>query len=234
MKVYTFSMRKVLFWPTLILLAFTCFYSVLKYGIGFLGWVGVSVSDAKTLGEILQSFVQILAIIVAGFWTYERFIRNREDYTYPKIEQRCEHHFLEKNVVYLSVFVTVTNLGKTKLDLDGAYIFIRQVSPLSEEIKRKLVQARQNSREEDIRRGNVESLFVDDGQRVGWITLGYREWKEARGKINELEPGQTREFQFDFLLLEDDVKVIEAISYFKNEESAWELGTLYSLETKKT
>jgi hypothetical protein len=50
--------------------------------------------------------------------------------------------------------------------------------------------------------------------------------------MKELEPGQTREIQFDFLLLENDVKVIEAISYFDNTESNWVLATLYFLDTQ--
>jgi len=129
------------------------------------------------------------------------------------------------------MFVTVSNQGKRKIDLERAFIFIRQVSPLSQEIKAHLMQALLDSREEDIRRGNVEGLFVDGGQKQGWLTLGFRDWKAS---VNELEPGQTREFQFDFLLLEDDVRVIEAISYFNNGKTAWEVGTLYSLDDKST
>lgn len=227
-------MRKFLIIIAIILLIYL---GLVIFGPNGLALIGVSVNDAKTMTDALRSFTETVAIVVAGIWTYERFIKakeeTRENYPYPKIVQRCEHHRLENNIVYLSVFVTVTNQGKTKLDLDGAYIYIRQVSPLSDEIKERLKEALQNSSEEDIRRGRVEALFVDKGQRLGWVTLGYRDWKAHHGKINELEPGQTREFQFDFLLLEDDVDVIEAISYIENGESAWELGTLYSLNTQK-
>lgn len=222
-------MRRILLWVIIVLVVGAYFFAGLKFGNRFFGVLGFSTLDAKTIVEVLRSLVETVAIIVAGVWTYERFIKNREDYPYPKIEQRCEHHVLDDDLIYLSVFVTVANQGKTKLDLDGAFIIVRQVSPLAKEIKDPLSLALQSSREEDVRRGNVDDLFVDQGQRLGWITLGHREWKEARGKINELEPGQTREYQFDFLLLEDDVKVVEAISYFNNGKSAWELGTLYSL-----
>jgi len=219
-------------WTVVIALAVTYFWIGLRFGVIGLKLMGVSVSDAKTIVEGLQSFVETMAIIVAGVWAYERFIKNREDYPYPKIEQRCEHHVLEDNLIYLSVFVTVTNQGKTKLDLNGAKIIVRQVSPLLGEIKKLLKDERQNFDEDKIRSGNVKEIFVDQGQRLRWTTLGDREWKGERGKINELEPGQTREFQFDFLLLEDDVKIIEAISYFNNEKTAWEIGTLYSLDEK--
>lgn len=227
-------MRRILLWVFTVLLVLFYFYAGLKFGNDFLKWVGFSTLDAKTIVEMLRSIIEVIAIIVAGVWTYERFIKNREDYPYPKIEQRCEHHVLDSNLIYLSVFVTVINQGKTKLDLDGAIIIVRQVSPLSREIKMLLSDALQNSGEQNIRYGKVDRLFVDHGQRLGWITLGQREWNEERGKINELEPGQTREFQFDFILPEGDVKVVEAISYFNNGKAAWELGTLYSLDTQNS
>jgi hypothetical protein len=202
------------------------------YGVFFINSLGVSVTIAKIISEILFSFFQIIAIIIAGIWAYEQFIINREEYPYPRIEQRCEHYVLEKCIVYLTVFVTVTNQGKTKLDLNGAKIIIRQVSPLLKEVKAEIERALQDLPIDDIRSGNVDTLFLDDGQRLAWITLGSRNWESARGKINELEPGQTREYQFDFILPEDDIKVIEAISYFKNKESAWEISTVYSLDSE--
>ena len=102
---------------------------------------------------------------------------------------------------------------------------------MAEEIKKPIEDAVRNSQEEDIRLGNIQGLFRDTGQRLGWLTLGSREWKQLRGKLKELEPGQTREIQFDFLLLERNVKVLEIISYFEYAQSSWELATLYSLKT---
>lgn len=219
-------------WVAVVVVAIGYFWVGLRYGLTGLKFMGVSVSDAKIIVEALQSVVETMAIVVAGVWAYDRFIKNREDYPYPKIEQRCDHHVLDDNLIYLSVFVIVTNQGKTKLDLNGAKIIVRQVSPLLGEIKKILKDEKQNFDEDKIRSGSVKEIFVDQGQRLRWPTLGDREWKGERGKINELEPGQTREYQFDFLLLEDDVKIIEAISYFNNEKTAWEIGTLYSLDAK--
>ena len=235
-------MRRFSIWIFVILSAIAYFYFGLRYGLIGLRFIGITITDAQTVVETLQSFIETMAIIVAGVWTYERFIKaredSREDYPYPRIQHRIEHYALENDTIYLSVFVTVTNEGKTKLDLDlaGGKIFIRQVSPLSEEIKKYIDEALENLRDENIRRGKVQGLFIDQGQRLGWVTLGSRDLRQFRQKntIKELEPGQTREIQFDFLLLENDVKVIEAISYFEYAESSWELATLYSLETRHT
>ncbi len=216
----------------MILSAIAYFYIGLRYGSVGLNLIGIPISDAQTIVETLRSFIETLAIIVAGVWTYERFIKGREDYPYPRIQHRIEHYALENSRIYLSVFVTVTNEGKAKLDLGEGEIFIRQVSPLTDDIKKYVNEALKESREKDIRLGSVEGLFIDEGQRLGWVTLGYREWSQLRGKMKELEPGQTREIQFDFLLLENDLKVVEAISYFEYAKSSWELATLYSFEAR--
>ncbi|MGC1379195.1 MAG: hypothetical protein WA821_23395 [Anaerolineales bacterium] len=231
-------MRKILLWAIIVFIVLACFsviYLWLLVGAARLTYIGIQVSDAHEMAEVLQIFVQILAIIIAGFWTYERFIKSREDHPYPKIQHRIEHYNLEKGLIYLSVFVTVVNEGKTKLDLSDGVVCIRQVSPILETMRRLVRETRLKSRDDDIRSGKVEELFIDAGQRLGWETLGVREWNQLRGGLKELEPGQTREIQFDFLLVEeDDVKVIEAISYFVCAKSSWELVTLYSLAPTKT
>jgi len=67
------------------------FWGGLRYGLIGLKLMGVSVSDAKTTVEILQSFIQIVAIVVAGVWTYEKFIKDKEDLIKTKEETREEY-----------------------------------------------------------------------------------------------------------------------------------------------
>lgn len=193
------------------------------------------VSDLQARVDILKSLTEAMAIVVAGVWTYELYIKNRYDHPYPKVQHRMEHYDLRNGMIYLSVFVTVTNEGKTKLDIGSGQISIRQVFPVPDHIERLLQGTIDESGEEEIRLGTAEGLFIDSGQRLGWITLGNREWSQLRGerKRLELEPGQTREMQFDFLI-ENEVQVIEAISYIEYAKSAWELATIYSLTSSKT
>jgi hypothetical protein len=179
------------------------------------------VSDLQARIEILKSLTEAIAIVIAGLWTYELYIKNRYDHPY------------RNGMIYLSVFVTVTNEGKTKLDLGGGRISVRQILPVPEQIKKMLHETINRSGEEEIRLGTSQGLFIDSGQRFGWITLGLRQWSQLRGKMKELEPGQTREIQFDFLI-EDEVKVVEAISYIEYSKSSWESATLYSLTSSKT
>jgi len=232
MKVYTIFMRKILFWATMMLIV------ILYLGLSFLGAPIIKltpsqdqVSDLQARVDILKSLTEAIAIVIAGVWTYELYIKNRYEHPYPKIQHRIEHYDLKNGMVYLSVFVTVTNEGKTKLDLGSGKISIRQVFPVPEQIKKILHEAIKRS--EEIRLGISRGLFTDSGQRLGWITLGLREWSQLRGKMKELEPGQTREIQFDFLI-ENEVKIIEAISYIEYARSSWESATIYSLTSTKT
>lgn len=193
----------------------------------------ITVSDAKTVTEILSAVVQTVAIVIAGYWTYERFIKAREDYPYPEIQHRAYSCNLGNGYDYLSVFISVTNKGKTKLDLSGGKICVRQVLPLSGEIDEAMKRADLSSlmKGKNISDDPDKKLFFDQSQRVGWRTLGERTWKDnLRKNMHELEPGQTREIQFDFLF-NDAVKVVEILSYFEFKKTGrWEYVSFHAVE----
>jgi hypothetical protein len=216
------------------LVVITAYLALSFFGVGIPSLASNQSSDIiKARVEILRSVTEGIAIVIAGVWTYEVYIKNRYDHPYPKIQQSVKYYPLGNSFNYLSVFITVTNEGKTKLDLSSGVILVRKVIPLSGYIKSMM----ETSTVEDIRKGKnsrqdtKEKLFIDQSQRVGWPTLGERTWKEnLRGNMHELEPGQTREIQFDFLF-KDKVDVIEVISYFEFKKTGhWEHVTLHSLE----
>ena len=87
-KVYTFAMQRFnrfLLWAVVFILVAAYFWSGLRYGMIGLNLMGVSVSDSKIIVEVLQSFVETVAIIVAGVWTYDRFVKTREGHPYSRI-----------------------------------------------------------------------------------------------------------------------------------------------------
>jgi hypothetical protein len=211
-----------------LLLVLLAYASLFVSGQPIAELLGRSFSEIKENLEILKLITETLAIIVAGYWTYNRFIKERVDYPYPRIEHRIEHHDLRNGIIYVSVFVTFTNQGKSKLDLGKGTIYTRQVLPVPERIGMLLNKIITESGDELIRVGKASELFQDEGRRIGWDTLGFRESSGLAGKKRQLEPGQTREIQFDFLV-EDGVEIIEVISSFEYTKSSWELATLYSL-----
>ena len=227
-------MKKSLFWAIVIVATYLGFS---LFGASVLALLPIQqpLDDLQIRVEILKSITEGAAIIIAGVWTYEVYIKNRYDYPYPAIKHSVQYYSLGNGYNYLSVFISVTNEGKTKLDLSGGIIRIRQVLPLSGKIKELI----EKSNPDDISQGiNIPSidpadrLFIDQSQRVGWTTLGERTWeKNLRSKIHELEPGQTREVQFDFLF-DNVVDVVELISFFEFKRTArwWEYATLHSIK----
>ncbi len=191
------------------------------------------VSEIYERVELIKSFTQIVAIIIAGVWTYQLYIKNRVDYPFPEINHKVEHYPLNipgyGRLIYLSVFVTVTNKGKSKLNLRQFKIFVRQILPVPKEISEVIPELiRDKDKSEELRKGLTSELFVDSGQRIKWINLGYRNWKDLPREMRELEPGQTKDYQFDFLI-DGNVKVIDIISYI-DPDKQWGLSTLHSLK----
>ncbi len=227
-------MRKIWFYAKILLTIGVVFGALTLFDVKpFL--VQYSLLDVTKRAEISKAFIEAIAIVVAGLWTYELYIKNRYDHPYPKIEHRIANYKLANGIVYLSVTIIVINEGKTKLDLGRGKIYVRQVLPLTGEIKNLINETKKKGDVELIKNGKIHELFRDAGQRVGWMWLGYRDWKEQlRDSLKELEPGQKRETQFDFLIMNDEVEVIQLISYFNFGKSHWELATLHSLKESET
>jgi hypothetical protein len=221
-------MRKIILWAVIIVLVLAMYLGLVIFGPALLGLVHVKAEDAKTMVDALKSFTETVAVVIAGIWTYNRFIKSREDYPYPKIQHRVEHYKLDEfngSLIYLSVFVTVVNEGKNKLDNVSGEIFIEQVSPLTERIKESIATRVSKGEDAAIRLGKVPELFTNSEQRLNFDSLGRRDWKQK-----ELEPGQTKIMQFDFLI-EQSVTVISVTNHFSYEKSAGEsdFATLHSL-----
>ena len=220
-------MRNILSWVVKVL-----FGVLFVVAVVFL--VGFRIADVNSVVETFRFLAEIVAIIVGGLWTYNRFIKTREDHPYLTIQHRIEHCSLENNFTYLSAFVTVTNEGKIKLDLGNGMIYVRKVLPLSSRIKKLIAGSDLSAIRKGENKDVGDKLFIDQSQRVGWDTLGDRTVEQnLRGKMHELEPGQTREIQFDFLF-KDKVDVVEIISYFEFEKSGWEHATLHFIKERDT
>jgi hypothetical protein len=237
-------MRKFFFWLTLLAIVF--FYLMLSFfGASFIGLTPTrnETSDLQASVEILRSLTEAVAIVIAGVWAYELYIKNRYDHPYPKIQHRIEHHYLSDSehptvnpdLVYLSVFVTVTNEGKTKLDLISGEIHVRRVKPVSPKL-RPLIDWEANAQK--LREGDVPGLFNLNRRTVDWGELGYRKWSSEHLEKKPknylvLEPGQVREIHFDFLLPRG-LQLVQVLSFFEYENSYWELSTLYPLTGTQT
>ena len=129
----------------------------------------------------------------------------------------------------MSVIVTVKNAGNVLLKLESGKIYVQQVRPLLDDLKGFI----QDADIQKLQEGEVDHLFHDRGSKISWRELGYREphWKEGELSI---EPGETEEFQYDFML-DESVQTVRVITYFRNikfklTEIGWRLTTMYDLK----
>ena len=206
------------------------FYFGLRYGLNFADTVKATrLDESKTIVDILRSLIETGAIIVAGFWTYERFIKSREEHPYPIIQHQVKCYRVDlsdADLIYLSVFATVTNGGKNKIDNIDGEIYVEQVFPLSRKIQSMLERKINEAKDDDIRRGADKHLFIPSGRRLNFEALGERQWHQEW-----LEPGQTAVIQFDFLI-EESVEVVSILNHYKYGilKSQTEFATLHSLK----
>jgi len=181
---------------------------------------------------ILKTFVEIVAVIMGGLWTYLTFIKNRLEYPYAKIEHKIHYWHIGEKRIYLSVVVLFVNSGKVLISLKRGTVYIRQVRPLTTDIKNYI----KKSSPEDLRNGQVAKMFVDKGRQISWPEIGYRicEWNDGEILI---EPGETEEIQFDFIV-DENIETIEIITYFQDarkwkSDIGWKLTSLYDFERRK-
>ncbi len=188
-----------------------------------------TLSNIKEIGESFKPIVEIIAIIIAGLWSYRIFIKNRVEYPFGEIKHNISHWNLGEGKFYLSVIVTVKNAGNVLIVLESGKIYVQRVRPLSDDLKGFI----QDADTQKLRGGEVEHLFHDKGSKISWDELGYREPHWEDGEVS-IEPGETEEFQYDFIL-SDSVQTIRVITYFRNikfrsPEIGWRLTTLYDLK----
>jgi hypothetical protein len=204
----------------------------LAVGVHFIGggqWPALN--KIKDYVDIASKVTQIVALGVAGWWTYRLFVKQRIEYPYPDTECMVEHWPIEAGKLYLSVTVVVRNVGHVLLELESAQIFIRQIRPMPEDQKALINKADRD----DLREGRIEGLFQEQGTQISWYEIGYREQKWERGEI-KIEPGETEELQYDFIL-DDTVKTVKIIGYFKNvqargkdPETGWHVTSVYDVD----
>lgn len=188
-----------------------------------------TICNIKVFGESISPIVEIVAIIVAGLWSYRLFIKNRTEYPFAEQEHKISHWNLENDTLYLSVIVSLKNSGNVLLELDSSKVFVQQVRPFLNELKEMM----NNAEIKDIREGKVQGLFQTKGMQIAWRELGYRETSWERGEVI-IEPGEREEFQFDFIL-DSKIQTVKVISYFRNvkigrPELGWTKTSMYDLK----
>lgn len=168
------------------------------------GWTGA-----------LSDIAGVVAIAVGGWWAYDRFIRERDEWPRATLEHYIEHFDLGINQLLVRVVEKIKNTGTVILEITERTTLVQQVLPANAEVLSRMV--------------------VENEQEAEWPVLGQHVIAEEIKKAS-IEPGESDHFEHDFVVA-TDVQVIQVYSYFKNikhqdREMGWPMTTTYDLRTE--
>jgi hypothetical protein len=100
--------------------------------VAALGW-----DRAQQVADIAQKLAATAAVVVGGFWVYDRFIRERVAESRLDLTVEGEITRLDEDgIVYVTATVGAENVGSTKVDLDHDYcaltVLVHELLPPSE------------------------------------------------------------------------------------------------------
>lgn len=175
----------------------------------------------QTLSEwagLAGTGITALAVVIAGIWTYILFLSKRQKYPRAITTHKIVRRSLGSRKYLLRVTVAIRNGGDVLLNLVSGEVRVHQILPIAPELEDLL--------------GKGEDLIEKGRTHVDWPLLDSRGREWETGKF-EIEPGETDEEHFDFIL-DNAIQTVEVYSYFKNEkkrdrEIGWNLTTIHDI-----
>lgn len=173
------------------------------------------------LVSIVKDVLTGLAIIIGGWWSYNKFIKNRQNYPRTKITHNITHISLSNKKNLLHVAINIHNTGNILLYIKSAETRIQQVLPLSKDIAKSI-----NSGKDPV---------LEESRDVEWPCLNLRDSLPENGL--EIEPGESDWLSYDFVI-EKQIKFVRIYSYVKNvskkgREIGWCLESFHDLQNTK-
>jgi len=171
--------------------------------------------NANNISEIAKNYATCIAVIIGGFWAYLTFIRKREKYPSADIRHTIMNKRLDDNRMFLKVIVGVNNRGATVMNLDRRLVRIQQMIPWPTEALGKI--------DHEVRKDT----------EVEWPLLGEVDLS-GKEQEYEIEPGESDEFHFDFII-DSKIKSVVVYSYIRNHkkrdrEIGWNKTTVYDIK----
>jgi hypothetical protein len=158
------------------------------------------------LAAPLESYATIAALLAAGLWTWQLFVRQRKRYPRLATKLEVEQVFLVDRVVLLRVSVRVTNTGTVMVTSPRAELRLFQVVPAPREVLAKIHE------KEDP---------VVEGSEIDWQEISRRDWTWEVGRWwgkpgdFEVEPGEADLLLADFTV-GSETKVVVLYFYLCN------------------
>ena len=175
-----------------------------------------TISATKDIADIVAAGFTVLAIIVGGGWGYVLFVRKRQKYPRANTKHEITHLQIADGKLLLHVDVTISNVGDVLISLVSGIIRIQQILSPSPELMDAIKE-----RGDPVKEGSRE---------IEWPLIVERPSAWASGEF-EIEPGESEQIPYDFII-NADVQTVEVYSYYKNTEKpkreiGWNLTTIH-------
>lgn len=176
----------------------------------------VDAETVKTWTESAGNVAQVFAFASGGLWALQRYRREREQWPRAGVEHVLAHRKLGDETL-VRVTLRIENTGKVLLQLVDARTDVYRVLPLDDDARDRLAR---------------DALLDADTHEAQWTCLDSHVRRWAPGDV-EIEPGESDEFGFDFLV-PSDVTVVSVYSYVsnankRNRSIGWGKTTVYDV-----
>ena len=173
------------------------------------GWIIFGPESVDKALSSIQSLAATIAIGVGGYWTYTTFIRERGQFVRIEIEAfEVDEIDIEPDGAILHTRVRLRNVGKTKFSGVYAQLQMRQIFPVSDEV-RKFVRS-------DI------NIVKSDEQQADWACIAEREWNWGPDDF-DIEPSEFDTLHADFGI-KSDVSIVEFYFFLRNPQKPGRVG----------
>lgn len=180
--------------------------------------LGALANNVETWSNSAANVAQVVAIVVGGWWAYDRFIRVREQWPRATLDQRAAHRRLNDEYTLLRLDLRIHNAGEVLLELRKVRAEAYQVLPLADSASEAL---------------SNKALVPADEFEAEWPCLvDYeRKWQEQEV---EIEPQEGDELGFDFVI-PSETRTVFLYCYVwnasKNERQiGWSATLLYDID----
>lgn len=167
----------------------------------------------------ISSAFTIAAIIVGAILSRRLLKKQRPDYPRADVNQTVQHRPLCDGLVILRVTATIINKGEVVIKVDTAFTRLLLLLPCDEALLAEL--------------RNGTHKRVGGGSRINWGLL--EKVTSIHNEPRIVEPGETDEIHFDFLVPQSVDSVI-AFTNIRNGSTdlVWERSTIYDITDSKT
>ncbi len=175
-----------------------------------------------------QSIATVAAFGVGGFWAWRAFVRSRQSFPEVKVTHSFFHEVIDRRWRLVRVSLRIENKGNVLIRTGSVETRLLQLKPWPPEIKAAL-----SSRTADSELLDSGKMLEADAPDYTWPYVAHRSVAPRRV---EIEPNESEEFYFDFIIRRHWEKLL-VYSYVENRRKrvrklGWPLTSVLDLSRK--